>query len=236
MLSVLRLRSKRRAAQRGLSIVEMMVGIAVGLIVVAGASLVVSSQLGDNRRLLTETQLQQDMRATMDVIARELRRMGAQREAPALAGIAANPVPNPMAWPLATVAGSPVSTLEFQYQPTLGADTEFGFRLDGDGVVRSKIGMGLNARWQELTDPFVLKVTHLDITPTHSSLLTLPCPKLCPDGSTDCWPQVMVRDLKVVLKAVARSASGVERTLDGRVRVRNDVVKFNVSPTEVCPA
>ncbi len=58
-----------------------MVGIAVGLFIVAGATMVVTTQLGDNRRLLLETQLQQDLRATADIITRELRRAGAEGSA-----------------------------------------------------------------------------------------------------------------------------------------------------------
>jgi len=69
---------RHRSAQQGLSLVELMVGITIGLFVVAAASLVVSNQLFDNRRLLLETQLQQDLRATMDIITRQLRRAGGQ--------------------------------------------------------------------------------------------------------------------------------------------------------------
>ena len=36
--------------QSGLSIVELMVGLALGLFVVAGATVVATTQLGDNRR------------------------------------------------------------------------------------------------------------------------------------------------------------------------------------------
>ena len=68
---------QRSGSQRGLSIVELMVGIAIGLIIVAAASLLMSGQLNENRRLLAETQLQQDLRAASDIITRELRRIGA---------------------------------------------------------------------------------------------------------------------------------------------------------------
>ncbi|MBL0296208.1 MAG: hypothetical protein IPQ21_03185 [Betaproteobacteria bacterium] len=53
-----------------------MVGITVGLFIVAAAAMLVTTQLGDNRRLLLETQVQQDLRATADIITRELRRAG----------------------------------------------------------------------------------------------------------------------------------------------------------------
>jgi type IV pilus assembly protein PilW len=61
---------------RGLSIIELLIGIAIGLFVLAGATMVASNQLTDNRRLLLETQIQQDLRAAMDIIARDLRRGG----------------------------------------------------------------------------------------------------------------------------------------------------------------
>ena len=54
----------------------MMVGIAIGLFIVAGAVALVATQLGENRRMLLETQVQQDLRAAADIITRELRRGG----------------------------------------------------------------------------------------------------------------------------------------------------------------
>ncbi len=66
----------KRFSQAGLSLVEMMVGIAVGLIVVAGASLMMTSQVTQNSRLLQETQIQQDLRAAADLMMRDLRRAG----------------------------------------------------------------------------------------------------------------------------------------------------------------
>ena len=66
--------SSRR--MRGMSLVELMVGIAVGLLIVAAATCVLVSQLHDHRRLMLETQLQQDLRTASDIIVRELRRSG----------------------------------------------------------------------------------------------------------------------------------------------------------------
>ena len=61
---------------RGISLVELMVGIAVGMIVVAGASVMLVNQVNEHRRLMLETQVQQDLRASADLILRELRRAG----------------------------------------------------------------------------------------------------------------------------------------------------------------
>src|SRR4051812_42106673 len=86
----------RKSRQSGLSLVELMVGVAVGLFVVAGATMAVANQLGDNRRLMLETQIQQDLRAAADLIARDIRRAGYWGRAES--GIwspAAAPVANP---------------------------------------------------------------------------------------------------------------------------------------------
>ena len=46
-----------RARQRGLSLVELMVGITVGMIIVAGVSLMMVNQIDEHRRLSLETQI-----------------------------------------------------------------------------------------------------------------------------------------------------------------------------------
>lgn len=224
--------------QRGLSLVEMMVGVAVGLIVVAGASLLMSTQLAENRRLLVETQIQQDMRAAMDIITRELRRIGAQREPVALTSLwvpgSGAAQKNVLAEsPTAAVSGVAVDNLGFSYEPTVGAAGPFGFRLV-NGVVQSRMGA---SGWQELSDANVLNVTAFTITPRNSTLLRLPCPKLCPAplGPTDCWPQVQVREFEVAMTAQARSVPGVDRSIASNLRLRNDYVRFNNGAADICP-
>src|SRR6185369_348939 len=65
-----------RRHQQGLSIVELMVGLAIGLVVVAAALLALTNHLRENRSLLLEARLMQDLQTTTDLIARDLRRAG----------------------------------------------------------------------------------------------------------------------------------------------------------------
>jgi prepilin peptidase dependent protein B len=65
-----------RRQQHGLSIVELMVGLAIGLVVVAAALLALTHHLRENRSLLMEARLMQDLRTASDLIARDLRRAG----------------------------------------------------------------------------------------------------------------------------------------------------------------
>ncbi|NJK42625.1 MAG: hypothetical protein HC937_02780 [Aquincola sp.] len=66
----------RRARQRGLSVVELLIGAAVGLFIVGGAIALLVNQLRDNRVLLLETRVNQDLRSAADLVARDVRRAG----------------------------------------------------------------------------------------------------------------------------------------------------------------
>lgn len=227
-------RSPTSRFQTGLSIVELMVGIAVGLFVVAGASLVTSNQLSDNRRMLIETQVQQDLRAAADIITRELRRAGyfgndaAQGVwYPATGGIAKNPRG------AATPTVATASTTTFRYNRP-GNVNDFGFRLNS-GVIQTQISTGV---WQDLTDSRTILVTSFQVEPRVVQSVELPCKKACTDGTASCWPKVSRREFHVAIQARAVSDARVVRSLETGVRLRNDLVDFRdpLNPTSVCPA
>jgi type IV pilus assembly protein PilW len=67
--------------QRGLTIVELLVGFAVGLFIVGGATKLFVDYLSSNRKMLIETRLNQDLRAASDLVVRDLRRAGFWRNA-----------------------------------------------------------------------------------------------------------------------------------------------------------
>ena len=225
------------ACQRGLSIVELMVGIAIGLIIVAAASLLMSGQLHENRRLLAETQLQQDLRAASDIITRELRRVGADVEAQSLQslwfpGRTTAVQENVFAEPLTPLAGAPPSTeVLFTYNPGPAANANFGFKLEG-GAIKTRL---LSAGWQELTDPRVMTVTSFTITRDADTQIQLPCAKRCPvTNDAACWPKLSLRNLSVAITASAAAVPGIDRSIRTRVRLRNDFLRFS-APGLVCP-
>ncbi len=229
-------RQPRRCA-RGLSIVELLVGIAVGLFVLAGATLLVSSQLSDNRQLMLETQVQQDLRATADLIARDLRRGGYWGNAgtavwPAT-GAAAPINPYNSSWVEVGAGGR--SEWKYSYSNVGGGVFEndfedgvekFGFALDsGSGTIEMQVG---GAGWQALTDANVVRVTQFTMTPTLQTIV-VPCSRPCAGGGTACWPQHVVRDISIVIAAEAVHDSRVKRSVRSDVRLRNDGV------TGTCP-
>lgn len=230
--------SSRRQRQRGLSIVELMVGVAIGLFVVAAATMLVSTQLSDSRRLMLETQVQQDLRATADIITRELRRAGhwgKARDGVWYAGNAAEVRDNRYS-AITTVVdgaesafadGDESSAVLFAYSRsgneadengTLDSAEELGFRLEG-GVIQSRLG---DAGWQALTDGNTLKVTDFTLTMSRQPL-PLECPKPCP-GPDDCRPTLEVRDITVLIKGEAANDANVKRSVRSHVRLRNDAL------------
>ena len=65
-----------RHAQRGFSLVELLVATAVGLVLTTWAISMFVTSLGNNRKLITEAQVNQNLRAAADLITREVRRAG----------------------------------------------------------------------------------------------------------------------------------------------------------------
>jgi type IV pilus assembly protein PilW len=222
-----------------LSLVELMVGITVGLFIVAGTVMLATSQLSENRRVLLETQVQQDLRATADIIARDLRRTGRQSDLDALRNVAqwlqpAAPAQNLFA---AIEINAAEDEVKYRYlQPTLV--TQSGFQFDAAaGRIRTLLGPN---NPQDLTDPNALEITDFRVQQFDGPVaaLRLPCPRLCPPpgGPEDCWPTLQVRELLVTIVGRARSDPSVQHTVSTRVRLRNDVLFFNGGAgAGVCP-
>ena len=234
-----------RRRQSGLSIVELMVGVAIGLVITAAATLIMSGQLIENRRLLTETQLQQDLRAATDIMAREMRRAGGSSEVMSLASIwfPGSPVVvnNQMAQ-LTRVVSPTAVVFDYFPGPFVGnPSTSLGlsqFSLQST-VIKTDIGGGA----QDLTDGNVMRVTAFTptVTTDSSAAIVLPCPNVCTGGGTACWPRFEVRRAHIDVEAEARRDATVKRAISSTVRLRNDRVLIPqpappAPPTiEMCP-
>jgi type IV pilus assembly protein PilW len=225
-----RLPAASRRGQTGLSLVELMVGIAVGLFVVAGATVVVSNQLGDNRRLMLETQIQQDLRAAAEVIARDVRRSGywGNAESGVWHAGAVAVATNPYTELQGVVSGVAASSVQFGYSRGAvennvldDATDRSGFRLQ-NGVVQMYVG----GNWQALTDGNTLRVTNFQVT-LNSRDIDLACFNPCPPGAC---PKQTVRDITVLIEGAAANDASVRRSARTNVRLRNDLI------TGACPA
>jgi len=209
----------------GLSLVELLVGLAVGLTVVTIALLAWAQHVRETRHLLLETQLMQTLRSTTDLMTRNLRRAG--HWAAAAEGVWQGEPSRPKANPysLTTVAPQEVS---FGHTPPGTAEPQpvgqgrLGYRLR-QGVVEMRIGLGA---WQAMTDPGQLVVTEMTLA---SEVLGESLPRLCAQAcpthaGSSCPPRQEVKRITLRLRAASARDPSVARELRSAVRLRNDTL------------
>ena len=161
-----------RKAQSGLNLVELMIGLAVGLVVLAAISTVYLNTARGSRDTMNANRLNQDLRAVMDIMVADIRRAGYW-------GTAASGATNPF-----TVRGNPATDIYvtagcvlYSYDATFNAAGTagtpnanvdyFGFRLNGGAVETATAFNNTNQAcsndlgWKSLTDSAVINVSAL---------------------------------------------------------------------------
>lgn len=216
-----------RSTSPGFSLVELMIGLALGLFVVAVATALLASQLRENRALMLEARLMQDLRTAADLMTRDLRRAGFWGQASGgvwTAASALGPSANPYAVPPAAAASDAVDlrySRDAVENGTVDANEQFGYRLRA-GTLELQLGLG---NWQALTDPASLTVTDVRIVPTNQEVsLDSSCALACVAGDALCPPRLQVRSFAVRLTGRSPLDPRVVRSLHSEVRLRNDVL------------
>lgn len=244
----------RRAAVRpsgGFTLVELLVGLALGWMLLAAAGIWLAAQVQAQRRIVADARIDQDLRAAADLLARELRRAGhwgaaARVAEPRAAGSAVprNPYADVFPAEPGEVRAADAGAIGYAYtrddvEDDLVAPRErFGFRLNPatHALEMRQSGMATapdaRDRWQQVTDPAVVKVTSLDVSLRHRriSLLDQCAATTCGPGDTDCPPQVTTREYLIHLQGARPDRAQRPRHLETVVRLRNDDVRGR------CPA
>lgn len=223
-------RRARRSVQRGLSILELLIGVAIGMVVISGASMLFASNVTSSRLLLAESRLNEDLRNAVDLLTRDLRRAGywggAIKGTIAIGGTSATKE-NPY-----RVTSGADHELNYHFSRENGTDDDalaasetFGFRLH-DNALQMQAGTG----WTDVTDKQTVKVTRFTVTPSERQVsLGDVCPTVCTIGTPNC-PVATVRSYAVYLEGESVRDASIKRSLRSTVRVRNDQVSGS------CPA
>lgn len=219
--------------QRGLSLVELMIGLAIGLFITAAGLSVLLGQWREHLSAIAAMRLMQDLRSASDVITRDLRRAGhwADPTVAIAATAASGAVANPYAAFAPASAASDAARYSYSRDTTenqlLDSNEQFGLRLRS-GVIELLLGAG---NWQALTDAGTLQVVAFSIQPRTQTMSLLDhCARPCPAGSTTCDARLELRQLHVSITARATDDASLLRRLDSDVRIRNDGV------SGACPA
>jgi prepilin peptidase dependent protein B len=217
-----------RGGQRGLSIMELLVGITVGMIVLGGAVMLLAKNMAGSRLLLTESRLNEDLRNAADLLTRDLRRAGywgnAMKGVTAI-GMSSATVANPYSDVTAPSSGDEVDyRFSRDDNDTLDNNEKFGFRLM-DQAIQMQAGSG----WTDVTDKTAVKIIKFQVSAVETSVpLGDACPTPCA-GMPNC-PTAKVRSYTVVLQGQSAQDDNIKRSLRTTVRVRNDQL------SGACPA
>lgn len=217
--------SDRRGRQRGLSMVELMVGVLISLFVIAGFIGTFVSQVSWSRQLLIEARINQDLRAAADLIARDLRHSAYWANAIAGTDRPASIVPprNPYGEISADeAAGSIVYSLsrDAVENDQVDANERFGFRHNRAAQsIQMQTAAGT---WQTLTDATVMRIPAdgFSLTAEDRSIdMAAVCASACSGGGC---PRLTQRRFRIALKGVAQADPRIVREMQVDVRARND--------------
>jgi len=229
--------------QKGFNLVELMIAIVLGLLVTAAAINIYVANTASQRENLQLMRLNQDMRAMMDLMVRDIRRSGFATSVPDtnFDCLKSNPF-NKMGFfnsGTATVA-APANCIVFAYNAndnlasnvcTIESADRFGFRVSG-GALQMKNGGGTEAScatgtWEgisnsdvTITAAFTVTSTELDITEMFADV-----DGVCNVGEAcntcDAGNQCLtIREVGISLTGTL--TDGTTQTISEKVRVRND--------------
>jgi type IV pilus assembly protein PilW len=217
--------------QRGLSLIELLIGSALGVLLVGAGISVLLAQLKESRALAEHNRLIQDLRSTTSLIARDLHRAGHWADSGAGVWLRDAPPPD------RTVAANPYAAIDITPAPagaltlrysrdsvenhSVDSNEQFGFRLRNQ-VIEMRIG---GASWQAMTDANLMKVTALEFTPSETTIdLGALCSADCAAGDTACPPRQKLRSVMVTITARSATDASAVRTSRAEVRLRNDEI------------
>lgn len=223
--------------QTGFTLVELLVAGAISIIVVGAIISLMSNSLRASNDTIQSSRLTQDLRSTMQIVSRDVRRAGYSLNAinTVAAGVQNNPYIDVTLADFDGAAGSDCIIFALDRDPTDGGPQAIdwsGVRrntVNGVGIVEVKTvgaaGQGCNAgTWVPITDPDVVDITALDFDNADQFTVVVST-----DPDTGAEDQITVRDITIQLTGQLVGQAATERVVTDSVRVRNDLFVANVA-------
>ena len=233
-----RVPSSRRGSA-GFSLIELMVGLVVGLVVAGSAlafTVVTIRSYGEN---INSTRLTGDLTTAMNLVVGELRRAGYDAES--VGRLFTDNVPSSFAE--VKIDGSCVSYLYDRGVGALGGApdaTEYrAIRLNtGTGALEmqsaSANGCDYTGTWNQVTDPRVVNITAFVPALSEVPFCTVVNEETV--SGTTLYDRVEgdIREVSLQLTGALRTDSSLSRTLENASRVRADRIKYLAGQTTGC--
>lgn len=225
----------RRLRQRGISLVETMIAMLIGMVILGSITMLAVGELHSTNDSLLVARMNQELRAVMSMMADDLRRADSGRSPDAATNtdplvISGNGTQVRFSYDCCSLVGAPAAVVWVpDHQITLALpqpDERFGFRLNttsGVGVIESL----RHGQWHPLTQPTLTDVKQLQLCFWAPGTPANACPQVPPDaaktnGGTP--PYMTVRNIRIRLRAELRGHPDVSRSLTETVKVRTNAL------------
>jgi type II secretory pathway component PulJ len=235
----MRTRAPADKHQRGIGLVEMLVSITLGLFLIGATAGMLVSQLAEHRRMLLDTRMTQELRAVLDLVARDVKRAsywGSAADA-RWAGGPASAASNPYQG-LHPAPGASDSRIGYAYSRDSSEDQvvagseRFGLRLNTSNrsadwrTSGTAIAPSDGDTWQALNDPGLVRVTRVSVSSQVDAVsLADRCASVsCPASTPDCPPHLDVRQVDIEVEGMSTSDASLRRSLKAHVSLRNPAV------------
>lgn len=221
-------------AQNGFSLVEMMIAVTVGLVVLAGVAQIFAGTVNSNGDSLKMARVNQDLRAAMDVMIRDIQRAGYYAQATATGTGVVSGTTNPFTQSTTNlqVNGSCITyTYDRDNNTTVDNTEKMAFYLSNGAILMRNGGSDASnsctpSSAEGITDSNRVTITAL------SFAITAHCIDVTNSPPTDCSTtaptagDVVVRPRQVTITITGRPAgsTGGSFSITDTVHLRNDLV------------
>ncbi len=214
--------------EQGFSLIELLISMVIGLIIIAAGISIFANTAGTDFYQLKVTRLNQELRSTMNLMVRDIRRVGYIGPTGLSLVIGAN-IWNPFISPdngtsflfslvdvsngdgIAATKDCILFALDQNENGVDDGNSErFGYRLNANAVkVRPNTGVDCTGNgWQSITDDNTTNVTSLTFTP-----------RIQRDSSNN----LIICTIDISLTGQLINDSSVTRTINESVKLRNDI-------------
>lgn len=209
------------------ALIDLMLGIAVGAVILAGLVGMFSSYSRFNTSSLETTRLEYEMRTALALMVGDIRRSGYSGNALSMVNTTTNN--NPFMASGVDLQAPTASCVLMCYDKnkdgtlaamnTAGGDERYGYRLSG-GALQTRAATDTkfacnDGTWENLTNPTNVAITSMSVTLAPTVVFI--------NGVDNTGGTMTTRMVTVSMTGNLVKDTGVQRTLAETIRVRNDV-------------
>lgn len=216
----------RKSGHAGFSLIELMVALVAGLIVIGAVLSFVVTTVRSNTQTTQATRVMQELRTSMGLISRELRRAGYNQNA--IDSVGTNST-STVFTAITTNLADDCIVVAYDRGGTPGSvdvGESRGFRRivrNGVGLLQASLESSAascaSGSWVDLTDPQTLNITAFSAIPTNTTVAVT-------------GADLAVRNVQLTLRGESLGPNPIAREISNRIRVRADCVDF----AGTCPA